>query len=270
MYSVEEHLWVRVAAGQMMDAAEHWLQSVADDVRKASWSTFGHMVLERFGKDQHELLIRQLFTIRMTGTVSEYMAEYSRIVEQLIAYGRHTDPLYFAMRFVDGLRDDIRQAVHMHRPSTLDTACSLALLQEEMIDSCARSLGRKMEAFGTGKYVPRGPLPPQPPPRPDKLAPGPAVPPPEDRRIRGVEDKLATLRNYRRALGLCYRCGEKWARDHRCPEQIALHILQETWEMCQDDDEDTSVDYAGCDQVAHCCVVVSVDAVHGVQNPRTI
>lgn len=48
----------------------------------------------------------------MTESVSEYMNEFSRLVEQLIAYGRHTDPVFFAMRFVDGMPDDIRQAVH--------------------------------------------------------------------------------------------------------------------------------------------------------------
>lgn len=74
----------------------------------------------------------------MTGSVSEYMNEFSRLVEQLIAYGRHTDPVFFAMRFVDGMPDDIRQAVHMHRPTTLDTAFSLALLQEEMTNSSKR------------------------------------------------------------------------------------------------------------------------------------
>jgi hypothetical protein len=58
MYSVEEYMWVRVAGSQMADAAELWLQSVEDSVRTTSWSTFCRMVLERFGKDQHELLIR--------------------------------------------------------------------------------------------------------------------------------------------------------------------------------------------------------------------
>jgi hypothetical protein len=49
-------------------------------------------------------------------------------VNQLIAYGKNTDPIYYAMKFVDGLRDDIHSIVHMQRPSTLDTAVVLALL----------------------------------------------------------------------------------------------------------------------------------------------
>jgi hypothetical protein len=60
-----------------------------------------------------------------------------------------------------------------------------------------------------------------------------------------VEDKLAMLRNYRRARGLCCRYGKKWSRDHRCPEQIPLPVLQETWELCHSDApeyEDTLAD----------------------------
>ena len=75
--------------------------------------------MERFGKDQHALLIRQLFHIYQVGSMQEYIDKYNGLVEQLIAYGRNTDPLYYAMRFVDGLGADIRAAVHLQRPATL-------------------------------------------------------------------------------------------------------------------------------------------------------
>jgi transposase InsO family protein len=270
MYSVEPSMWVRVARGHMAETAELWLQSVEDTVRTASWRTFCLMVLERFGKDHHELLIRQLFNIHMSGTVSEYITEYTKIVEQLIAYGKHTDPIYFAMRFVDGLRDDIRQAVHMHRPSTLDSACSLALLQEEMAESGKHWNVRRTDQYGGIKHVPRGPPHLPPPPRPDKpVLPGhpPVI---EGRRGRGVDDKLTALRDYRRARGLCYRCGEKWSRDHRCSEQIALHVLQETWDLCNPDDLEYEEIAADGDQLAQCCVTISVAATQGIQASRTI
>jgi hypothetical protein len=79
-------------------------------------------------------------------------------VEQLISYGKHTDPIYFAMPFVDGLRDDIHQTVHMHRPSTLDSACSLALLQEEMAESGKRWTPWRNDQYVGAKKIPRAPL----------------------------------------------------------------------------------------------------------------
>lgn len=84
--------------------------------------------MNRFGKDQHELLIRQLFHIYQSGSVQDYIDKYTGLVDQLLAYGRNTDPVYYTMHFVDGLRADIRSAVHMQRTTSLDTACVLALL----------------------------------------------------------------------------------------------------------------------------------------------
>ena len=71
------------------------------------------MVLDRFGRDQYELLIRRLFHIRQSGAVQEYAYRFTSLVDKLIAYGKTTDPLFYALCFIDGLRDDIRYVVHM-------------------------------------------------------------------------------------------------------------------------------------------------------------
>jgi hypothetical protein len=36
-------------------------------------------------------------------------------------------------RFIDGLRDNVKSAVIIQRPTDLDTACALAILQEEVL-----------------------------------------------------------------------------------------------------------------------------------------
>ena len=178
--------------------------------------------MERFGKDQHELLIRQLFHIRQTGSMQEYADKFTSIVDGLIAYGKNTDPIYYAMKFVDGLRDEIRTVVHMQRPGTLDTIVVLALLQEEMLDSSKKKELRRPDTYQWAKLPPRAPPPPLVPAgrneRQERAAG--AVVGDDGRRGRGVDAKLNTLRDYRRARGLCIRCGEKWSRDHRCPKQI--------------------------------------------------
>jgi hypothetical protein len=90
------------------------------------------MVLERFGKDEYELFIRKLFHIKQTTSILEYVDQFNMLVDNLVSYGRHTDPMYFIQRFVDVLREDIRVAVIVQHPPSLDTACVLALLQEEV------------------------------------------------------------------------------------------------------------------------------------------
>jgi len=128
LYSVEPHMWIKAATMNLSGAAARWVQSLDHRGRQFSWKQFCKLVLDRFGKSQYEALIRQLFRIRQTSTVQEYIDNFSELVDQLLAYTRHTDPLFFAMRFMDGLRDEIRTAVHMQRPNSFDEACVLALL----------------------------------------------------------------------------------------------------------------------------------------------
>jgi hypothetical protein len=42
-----------------------------------------------------------------------------------------------------------------------------------------------------------------------------------------TDDKWSALRQYRRAQGLCYTCGERWFKEHQCKATVQLHVLQE-------------------------------------------
>lgn len=70
-------------------------------------------------------------TIRQSGTVADYIEQFAGLVDQLIAYENSNDPLYFIMRFIEGLRSDLKAAILIQRPSDLDTAFVLAKLQDE-------------------------------------------------------------------------------------------------------------------------------------------
>lgn len=125
------------------------------------------MIHERFSRDQHELLLRQLFHIYQTSSVSDYVEKFTELVEQLAAYTTHPDPLSYVTRFIDGLRSDIRAVVLVACPQTLDTSCTLALLQEEAADQGERKEFKKPEGSLFSKStVLKGALPlPPPPPR---------------------------------------------------------------------------------------------------------
>lgn len=205
-------------------------------MKSGSWGEFCRLLLDCFGRDQHELLLRQLLHIHQPGSVQEYVDKFTELVDQLLAYGKNTDPLFYAMKFIDGLCDEIRSAVHLQRPTSLDTAVVLALLQEELVDPSRHAQSKKSEPFAYARPPVHGALPLPPPPGADRGARpmGGA----DERRARvPLEDKLATLHNHRRDRGLCIRCSEKWSRGHRCPENIQLNVLQEVWELCHSDCE---------------------------------
>lgn len=66
---------------------------------------------------------------------------------------------------------------------------------------------------------------------------GPPTPTPTATDRRAVEasradgTKLKALHEYRRARGLCFKCGERWGQDHSCPTSIQLHIVEELLEL---------------------------------------
>jgi hypothetical protein len=97
MYNVENHRWIKFATMHFTEVAARWLQSVEVRLQSASWDEFARMLLDRFGREQQELMLRQLFNIRQVGVVSEYVDQFSMLVDQLTAYGHSTDSLYFTM-----------------------------------------------------------------------------------------------------------------------------------------------------------------------------
>ena len=48
-----------------------------------------------------------------------------------------------------------------------------------------------------------------------------------------TEDRWTQLRNYRKAKGLCFTCGEKWSKEHQCKSYVQLHVVQEMLEFLQ-------------------------------------
>jgi hypothetical protein len=109
-------------------AAKRWLSSVEEQLESTTWEDFCAQLLSRFAREEHEMLLRRLFQIRQTSSINEYIEAFIALVDQLKAYGKHPDPLYYTQRFIDGLRDEIKAIVLVQRPSSLDTTCVLSLL----------------------------------------------------------------------------------------------------------------------------------------------
>jgi hypothetical protein len=63
--------------------------------------------------------------------VAEYITQFIELVDQLAAYSSSIDLMYFSMSFSDGLHADIKAIMLVLCPPDLDTACTIAMLQEE-------------------------------------------------------------------------------------------------------------------------------------------
>ncbi|WVZ95411.1 LOW QUALITY PROTEIN: hypothetical protein U9M48_041179 [Paspalum notatum var. saurae] len=263
-------MWVRVACMHFSESTARWLQSMEQKTRSCSWTEFHSMIMGRFGRDQHELLLRQLFSIKQSSTVSDYIDRFSAIMDQLIAYEHPQDPLYFITRFIHGLHEDIKPAVILQRPSTWDIACVLAQLQEEVVGSQCRIPFKRPDPYQAQRPSPAVPMPLPLPPRQEKWAPDAERKPPDASSGQTVEDRWSALRAYRRARGLCVKCAEKWSKGHRCAEAVQLHAVQELLELFQLEDDSAAgsseQDISG-DQLF---LTMTLAAVAGGTSPRSM
>jgi hypothetical protein len=88
---------------------------------------YNSWIHDRFGRDQHEALIRQLFHIKQVGSVQDYIDKYIELIDQLITYEPAANQRYYTTRFVVGLKDEIKSIILVQQPVNLDTACSLSI-----------------------------------------------------------------------------------------------------------------------------------------------
>lgn len=66
----------------------------------------------------------------------------------------------------------------------------------------------------------------------------------EDHRVsnptgsRTEESKMDVLKAYRKAKGLCFKCGERWGHSHRCSTSVPLHLVEEMWALTMKEEEE--------------------------------
>ena len=266
MYSVPPYRWVKVSRMHFRGAAARWIESLHHPDR-IPWPDFCKMLHDRFGRDQHDRLSRQMFHINQSSTVLDYVERFSSLFDQLKAYQSDPDMHYYTTRFIDGLKHEIRIAVAIQRPSNLDTAYMLALLQEEMAEA-----PKKSEFHGYN----RGARPGSRPVQTSLRQPAGASSVNAEKSLtkpQVQDDKISALRAYRRARGLCDFCAEKWFRGHKCASAISLHAMQEIWDLFHlealpaDVDEDRPITESPPE---HLFVALSQDAQRGSQGRQTI
>ncbi|KAG2573513.1 hypothetical protein PVAP13_7KG258155 [Panicum virgatum] len=186
-------------------------------------------------------------------------------MHRILVHNGKYDDIFFVIRFIDGLKPDIKSAIQLHKPRTIDAAMSLALLQVEVLDASNRRFYSK-PSREFSKYPGKS----QPTSTTGILGTSPAevkqASSPEQK-PKG-DDKLAALRAQRRKLGLCMKCGEKWGKQHRCPDHVPLHILEEFLEAVTDhEDSEEDKEIGSSDEEL---LTLSFAATEGIQGKRTL
>jgi hypothetical protein len=161
-YAIPIERWVRLAVMNFEGSATYWVQSMESRIREMNWESLCVALETRFGRDQHNTLIRHFYHIRQTNSVPEYIENFDQLIHQLLAHENHLTSTMITTRFIDGLKDEIKSAVIIQRPADLDTACSLAMLQEDVWLHSGR---REMRRTDFSNFI-RSPAKPAPMPLP--------------------------------------------------------------------------------------------------------
>lgn len=82
-----------------------------------------------------------------------------------------------------------------------------------------------------------------------------------------VDDKVKTLRAYRRACGLCFTCGERWGPRHVCAATVQLHVVEELVGMLTNPPSPDSTHLSADTSEEDLCVL-STAAATGTEAPK--
>jgi hypothetical protein len=148
-YGVPEFRKYKTAYMHFTGNAEFWAQSLDFAIQELAWSELCKLVCDRFEMDQHNLQLRQFFRIKQNDSIADYIEKFDSIVHQILAHDPKFSTATITNRFIDGLKDDIRSVVLVHRRQNLDAASSIALLQEEYTREIPKKDYKKSE-FSSG------------------------------------------------------------------------------------------------------------------------
>jgi hypothetical protein len=183
IFNIHASLWVTSASIHMEGNAALWLYAYKLRHQLQDWLPFINAVEEKFGASDHRMFVNDMLQLKQKGTVQEYKDKFDELSYQVCMHNPYYDDTLLVSQFIKGLKHELRGTVESQLPNTVDRAALLAQVHQGV-------LARK-EPRATLQHEPDSP--------PHGLKQG-----------QGDFWKDRQLRDYRRANGLCYKCGDKY------------------------------------------------------------
>lgn len=232
VYSVSPLLKTRFAALNFSGPAAIWLQTMERRQRFQHWDIMKKAVIDHFDRDQYKIQLRQLQLLRQTASVAEYQCKFEELSHSILLYNPSYDDTFFVTQFLGGLKEEIRAAIALHRPKTVVEASELATLQELELETLKQKTFSRSEFKAYSKFQNKASM--------VDASKGHFRKEDQKQGLKQTsaqsDDKLKSLKAFRRENGLCFVCGEKWTgKNHQCPSHIPIHVLQELIDAVQAD-----------------------------------
>lgn len=133
MYQVPYETCPSFATLHFVGNASLWLQTYQELHCVESWSELCVAVHSKFGRDKYQQHLEELEGWKQSGSVDEYYVKFEELMHRVLVYNKSFDETFFVSKFVGGLRTEIKAAIKLHKPRSVDAALSLAKTQEELM-----------------------------------------------------------------------------------------------------------------------------------------
>ncbi|KAK1652704.1 hypothetical protein QYE76_070509 [Lolium multiflorum] len=225
LYAVDHETWATFAGMHFVGNAALWLQSYEAEHDVDNWEELCVAVHLKFGKNKHHKYLAALERCKQQGTIDQYYHKFEELRHKVLVHNKHYDEAFFVTKFINGLRRDIRLAIKLHNPLTVDAALTLTETQEELNEEIKPHYSSKFKAYSKTGYPGRGMMGSTPDDHKKQDEKTVAKPP--------WDEKMQALKAQRRARGECFRCGDKFQPGHRCTKTVPIHLVDELMEVLQ-------------------------------------
>lgn len=150
IFGVGDSKKVVVAGMHLEGVAKRWYQVYAVGKKQLEWTDFTLHFSARFGVIEQELLYDKFKQLKQNSTVDHYFSQFEKCMEQLKGKMPQLTEEFFIESFLCGLETDIKNAVMMLAPVTVEAAYKKARQYvESKKDQSAK--GKKTEASKSGE-----------------------------------------------------------------------------------------------------------------------
>ncbi|KAL0451851.1 UNVERIFIED_CONTAM: hypothetical protein Slati_1163200 [Sesamum latifolium] len=132
---IPEDQKVSLASAHMQRRAELWYQGHVEKRGVPSWTELTVVVLERFEDLDHKRVVSEFNILHQDTTVNTYLENFEVLEAHMLIFNKNLDEAFCMMKFIRGLKEEIKGYVVTMRPTTLDQAIILARKQENMVNA---------------------------------------------------------------------------------------------------------------------------------------
>ncbi|GAU13154.1 hypothetical protein TSUD_112140, partial [Trifolium subterraneum] len=201
----------------MEDRALNWFQWWEEQAPLRNWEEFKRAVIRRFQPGLIHNPLGPLLSLKQKTTVMEYRDKF----ELLIAPLRREERVMLESIFLNGLKDEIQAELRLYESHDLTDLMDRALLIEEKNELVSRRSNNWKDRGGSYKFKDPGEVSNS---RKDSEKSGTG----HADRYKGKRLEPAELEE-RSKKGLCFKCGDKWNREHICKfKHMSLKLCEDT------------------------------------------